>query len=322
MIDRRAVVRMFTKAASLVPLAASASASPAVQSGEARALQRKVDEVASLADQLEIRDFDDVAFAARLAFAQADTAGGRGVSFRVPPRVMVLKAPLHVPDRIVLVGSGIRDTIFQAAHDGPMFVFTDVEHAGLLHARLGLGDRSGAQAIQIEARSRDVRRLNFAEIEIAGGGARAAGQIGISATTTGKRILCECTFDRLILSEVDRPVIERGPEGNEWTRFVVDQFGYRGGAAFDSIAHANHYQGRIAGSPGAGATGFRQAGRRNLLLLRVDIGNAAQALDLAPDGHNIVLLQRPAEAGPPAVQTPVGRIAGNRVIDGDDAALK
>lgn len=308
--------------ASIVAAPAAAAPAPAVQSAEGRALQRKVDEVASLADQLEIQDFDDVAFAARLAFAHANTAGGRGVSFRVPPRVMVMKAPLRVPDRIVLVGSGIRDTIFQAAHDGPMFVFTDVEHAGLVHARLGLGDRSGTQAIQIDARTRDVRRLTFTEIEIAGGGARAVGQVGISASTAGKRILSECTFDRLILSEVDRPVIERGPEGNEWTRFVVDQFGYRGGAAFDSVAHASHYQGRIAGSPGAGATAFRQAGRRNLLLLRVDIGNDTHALDLTPDGCNIVLLQRPAESGPPAVQTPVGRIAGNRVIDGDDATLR
>lgn len=322
MIDRRSLVQAFTKAASLLPLTAATASAPAVQPAGARTLQRKVDEVASLADQLDIKDFDDVAFAARLAFAQADTARGRGVSFRVPPRVMVVKAPLRVPDRIVLVGSGIRDTIFQAAHDGPMFVFSDVEHAGLSHARLGLGTRPGAQGIQIEARKRDVRRLSFAEIEIAGGGAEAIGQIGVSATTSGQRILTECTFDRLILSEVDRPVIERGPEGNEWTRFVIDQFGYRGGAGFDCVAHASHYQGRIAGSPGPGATGFRQAGYRNMMLLRVDIGNAGRALDMSPDGRNIVLLQRPAETGPPAVQTPAGPIAGNTVIDGDDARLR
>lgn len=319
MMDRRTLVQAFTKVASLVPLMAASAEAPAIQPAARRSLQRKVDEVSSLADQLDIQDFDDVAFAARLSFANADTRNGRGVSFRVPPRVMVMKAPLRVPDRIVLVGSGIRDTIFQAMHDGPMFIFSDVEHAGLLHARLGLGDRPGTQGIQIEARRRDVRRLNFAEIEIAGGGSPAKGQIGVSATTSGQRILTECTFDRMILSEVDHPVIERGPEGNEWTRFVVDQFGYRGGAAFDCMSHANHYQGRIAGSPGNGATAFRQVGRHNMMLLRVDIGNGARALDLAPDGRNIVLLQRPAEAGPPAVQTPAGQVTGNTVLDGDGA---
>lgn len=323
MIDRRALVGAVTRAAALVPLLAGrATAAPAVQSSERRSLQKKVDEVASLADQLEIDDFDDVAFAARLAFKHADTRGGRGISFRVPPRVMVMKAPLVVPDRIHLVGSGIRDTIFQAQHDGPMFVFRDVEHAGLANARLGLGQRRGTQGIVIEARDGDARRLSFAEIEIAGGGAAAPGQVGVSLATRGKRIVSECTFDRLILAEVDRPVIERGPEGNEWTRFVVDQFGYAGGAAFDCVSHANHYQGRIAGSPGPGATGFRQHGFRNMLLLRVDIGNPARALDLAPNGRNIVLLQRPAEGNPPVIQTPIGATAGNTVIDGDMAGLR
>ncbi len=319
MMDRRTLVQALTKMASLVPVIATSAKAPAVQPAAGRSIQRKVDEVSSLADRLDINDFDDVAFAARLAFANANTASGRGVSFRVPPRVMVLKEPLLIPDRIVLVGSGIRDTIFQAMHDGPMFIFSDVEHAGLLHARLGLGERPGTKGIQIDARKRDVRRLSFAEIEIAGGGPRSKGQIGVSATTSGKNILTECSFDRVILSEVDRPVIERGPEGNEWTRFVVDQFGYHGGAAFDCISHANHYQGRIAGSPGGGAIGFRQAGRHNMMLLRVDIGNEARALELAPDGRNIVLLQRPSEAGPPVVQTPVGQASGNTVIDGDDA---
>jgi len=318
MMDRRTLVHALTKAASLVPLISSSAKAPAIQPANGRTLQRKVDEVSSLADRLDIQDFDDVAFAARLSFDHANTANGRGVSFRVPPRVMILKEPLRVPDRIVLVGSGIRDTIFQAMHDGPMFIFSDVEHAGLSHARLGLGELPGTQGIQIEARKRDVRRLTFAEIEIAGGGSRAKGQIGVSATTSGRNIVSECTFDRLILTEVDRPVVERGPEGNEWTRFVVDQFGYRGGAAFDCVSHANHYQGRIAGSPGDGAIGFRQGGRHNMMLLRVDIGNNARALDLAPNARNIALIQRPSEVGPPAVQTPLGQIGGNRVIDGDD----
>lgn len=329
MIDRRSLVGGLSKLMALVPSAASTSVSAMpVQTSGRRSLQKKVDEVASLADQLEIDDFDDVAFAARLAFDHANTSNGRGTSFRVPPRVMVMKKPLLIPDRIVLLGTGMRDTIFHAQHDGPMFVFKDVEHAGLSNVRLGLGTRSGTQGIRIEARDQDVRRLTFAEIEIAGGGRAGTGsgddggQVGVSIAGSRQRIISECTFDRLILSEVDRPVVERLTEGNEWTRFVIDQFGYRGGIAFDSIANANHYQGRIAGSPGAGAIGFRQGGYRNIIMLRIDIGNAARALDIAPDTHNIVLVQRPAEKGPPTIQTPLGHAKGNTVIDGDEPELR
>jgi hypothetical protein len=302
----------------------SGLAAPQVQGSGRRSIHRKVDEVNSLADQLDINDFDDVAFAAKLAFEHANTGSGRGISFHVPPRIMVLKAPLRVPDRIVLIGSGMRDTIFHAQHDGPMFVFRDVEHAGLLNVRLGMGSRSGTQGIRIEARDSDVRRLTFTDIEIAGGGAAGSavdgGQIGIQLTAAGRYIVSENAFDRLIFSEVDRPVIERSTEGNEWTRFVIDQFGYRGGVGFDSVANANHYQGRIAGAPGQGATGFRQGGYRNMMLLRVDIGNGAQALDLGPGTRNIVMLQRPAENGPPRIQTPLGRTSGSTIIDGDAVA--
>jgi hypothetical protein len=323
MIDRRSLFGAFTKMVAILPsVAGRASQAPAAQPSGRRSIQKKVDEVASLADQLEIEDFDDVSFAARLAFERANTKGGRGTSFRVPPRVMVMKTPLRVPDRIMLVGSGMRDTIFQAKHDGPMFIFDGVEHAGLSNVRLGLGTRSRTQGIQIETNDRSALRLSFSDIEIAGGGRAAKGQIGVSITARGKHIVSECTFDRLILSEIDRPVVERGPEGNEWTRFVIDQFGYLGGAAFDSVANANHYQGRIAGIPGLGGTGFRQGGFRNMLLLRIDIGNDASALDLAPNTRNIVILQRPAEVGPPPVQTPLGRVVGNTVIDGDETTLR
>lgn len=318
MMDRRGLIGTFAKMAAILPgVAGPVLSAPAVQSSPRRSVQKKMGEVASLADQLAINDFDDVAFAARLAFEQADTKGGRGVSFHVPPRVMVLNAPLRVPDRIVLVGTGMRDTIFQARHDGPMFVFHDVEHAGLCNARLGLGTGRNTQGIQIEARDHDARRLSFSDIEIAGAGASAAGQTGVSMTAHNPRIISECTFDRIIMSEIDLPVVERGPEGNEWTRFVIDQFGYRGGIGFDSVANANHYQGRIAGSPASGAIGFRQGGYRNMLLIRVDIGNSARAVDLGPEARNIVLVQRPAEGHPITIQTPLGRVSGNTVIDGD-----
>lgn len=321
MIRRRSVFSAVPRIAAGVLGLATSSSAPAVQSSGRRSLHAKLDEVASLADQLEINDFDDVAFAAKLAFARADTANGRGVSFRVPPRIMAMKAPLRVPDRVMLVGSGIRDSMFHSQHDGPMFIFRDAEHSGITNMRLGLGAKSGAQGVLIEANDRDIRRLNFADIEIAGRSRSdgvAAGQTGFALHARGRRIVSECAFDRIIFTEVDRPVVERGPEGNEWTRFVVDQFGFSGGAGFDSVGHANHYQGRIAGSLGAGPTAFRQGGYRNIILLRVDIGNAGQALDLNPEGRNIVLLQRPAEVGPPRVQTPIGRIAGNTVTDGGD----
>ncbi len=323
MIDRRTwLARVLTySTAAAVPAATAPAKGPAVRDSAAQALQRKVDEVASLADQLEIRDFDDVAMAARLAFDAADTRGGRGVTFRVPPRVMHLKAPLKIPDRIFLVGAGMRDTMFNAHLDGPMFIFSDVTHAGLSHARLGLGNRPATQGIRIEARRTSVRRLTFAELEIAGGGAAGASastsQIGIALDGADDRIITECGFDRLIFSEVDRPVVERSTEGNEWTRLVIDQFGYRGGIGFDSVANANHYQGRIAGSPGPGATAFRQGGYRNMIFLRVDIGNDARALDLNPKGRNIVMMQRPAQAAPRWVQTPIGDARGNTLIDGD-----
>lgn len=319
MLDRRSLIGAFAKSAAVAT--STASANVAVHSAERRSLQKKVDEVASLADQLEIEDFDDVAFAARLAFDHANTANGRGTTFRVPPRVMVMKAPLRVPNRIVLCGSGMRDTIFQAQHDGPMFLFQDVEHAGLSNVRLGLGSRPTTQGIRIETKDASARRLTFADLDIAGGGQAAAGQTGVTIVARGKQIVSECTFDRLILSEIDCPVVERGPEGNEWTRFVVDNFGYGGGAAFDSIAHASHYQGRIAGQPRRGSVAFRQGGYRNIALLRVDIGNGASALDLAPEARNIVFVQRPSESGPPAVQTPLGRVVGNTVIDGDESIM-
>lgn len=328
MIDRRSLVASVGRIGAFFGVVNEAAAAapqspPRVQGSERRSLQRKVDEVNSLADQLDLDDFDDVAFAARLAFNHANTAGGRGTTFRVPPRVLTLKAPLRVPDRIVLMGSGMRDTIFHARHDGPMLLFADVEHAGLLNVRLGMGGRPGTEGIRIEARGGSVRRLTFTDLEIAGGGAAGAapggGQVGIRLVATGRHIISENVFDRLILAEVDRPVIERSTEGNEWTRFTIDQFGYRGGIAFDSVANANHYQGRIAGAPGRGAIGFRQGGYRNMMMLRVDIGNDATAVDLGPDGRNIVMLQRPAENGPPPVQTLIGRTSGNTVIDGDGA---
>ncbi len=295
----------------------AAWSAPAIQGSQRRSIQKKVDEVTSLADQLEIDDFDDASFAARLAFQHANTAGGRGVTFRVPPRVMTLKAPLAIPDRVVLAGSGIRDTIFFAQHDGPLFLFRDVQQGGLSNMRLGLGRNGRTEGIRIEARSRDVRRLSFSDLEIAGGGQHAIGQVGLQVSAAGKSLVTECTFDRISFFEVDRPVVERSTEGNEWTRFVIDQFGYTGGIAFDSVANANHYQGRIAGQPAAGAIGFRQSGYRNILLLRVDVGNTAHALDLGLHTRNIVMLQRPFESGPPAVQTPIGQIAGITIIDGD-----
>jgi hypothetical protein len=294
-----------------------------IQASFGRNLAKKTDEVASLADKLEIADFDDVRVAAQLAFTIANPGQGRGVTLRAPRKAMFLYEPLVVPALTTIVGAGYRDTFFIPQFDGAMFVFDGVYLSGLRNCRIGMGSGKNVCAIDIKTTSADARGLNFTDLEIAGGGSAGAmtssvgGQTAVRAFTSGNRIITECVFDRIIMTEIDRPVIMNGPEGNEFTRFVIDQFGYSGQCGMELITHADYYQGRIAGAPAAGTIGYKQGGFRSQAVIRTDIGNGARAIDLLENHGNQVILQRPYEAGPPVIQTPVGNFPpGNTLIDG------
>lgn len=307
------------------PLATGAlvrQSSASIQTSAGRSLQRRIDDIAGLADKLEINDFDDVKAAAQMAFTLANPSQGRGVTLRAPRKVMFLYEPLVVPTLTTIVGGGYRDTFFIPQFDGPMFIFDSVVLSGLRNARLGLGSGKNVCGIDIRTSTADARALNFGDLEIVGGGAAGAksgndgGQTAIRAFTTGGRIITECAFDRLIMSEIDRPVIMNGPEGNEFTRFVIDQYGYSGQCGMELVTHADYYQGRLAGAPAAGTVAYKQGGFRSQAILRVDCGNGTLAVDLAQNSGNQVMLQRPFELGPPTVQTPIGNVRpGNTLID-------
>lgn len=289
----------------------------------ARSIEDDLGDRISLTRYIQATEGQDQSPAFARAFADLNTAGGRGATLYLPGGRGGLTAtqPIMMPDRVKLVGDGSRSTIINAAHNGPMVVFDSVTHGALRGVRLGLGPAS--VGIEVKTTSISIRLLDLVDIEVAGAGADRPGQIGLRLQATGtdpagsNNIVTECRFQDLYFFEVDRPVVDLDTEGNFFERITIDQFCYSKGVAFDSRGLANFYMGvRIAGAPAAGSIGYRQAGLRTHSVLITDIGNSAEALDLSEGRSNIVQLQRPLQDSP-FIQTPMGKIGRtNRVIEG------
>lgn len=248
---------------------------------------------------------------AQSALNAIDTTSGKGATVVITARHMILTGTLKVPDRIVLAGSGVRRTFINAAGTGAMFEFDGAEYSGLRDMRLGMGPDASLISIDIKTDVKSCRKLEFRNLEIAG--TEASGQIGIRSITSGSNIISECSFNRILLVQIDRPVLEIGPEGNFWTDITVDQFARDGvpRAAIDSVSHASFYTARVAGTVAVGSVAYRQAGNRNIANIAADIGAGSAALDI--DGiSNIVLLERPEQLTPVGSSTP-----STTIIDGD-----
>jgi hypothetical protein len=237
----------------------------------------------------------------------ADTAGGRGALVRTDQVTYGITSTITMPDRVRLVGSTARATIYNSSTTGAHFLFDGIAHGGLVGARLGFGSSATERGIEILTTAISSRDLTFADLEIASGG--VSGQIGINLLTSGVNIITECSFDRLVFKGVDRPIVDNSSEGNFFTNFTIDGYAISTARpALDLITNANYYQGRIAGITAASSSGYKQQGARNIAILVVDIGAAREAINLANDGGNIVILSRPETL------TPIGTIGRNNTV--------
>jgi hypothetical protein len=252
---------------------------------------------------------DDYA-AIMAAINSLDVSGGRGGIVYFPKGGYRISQTINVPPRIRLLADAPRDVAITAAFNGVMVSFDSVTHSGISGMRLGMGTGAASVAIDIKALSSSIEQLHFSDLEIAGGA--VPGQIGIRLQATSSGIITKSTFHSINFFQVDKGVYDRDSEGNFWSAISIDQFGYAAVAGFDAQGLANFYQVRVSGAPAAGSVGFKNTGARCHADLIVDIGPTSVALDLAPNGYNIVRIARPEGL------TPLGPVGThNRILDAD-----
>lgn len=248
---------------------------------------------------------------AQIALDAMNLSGGMGATVVITARHLHLSGTLRIPDRVILTGSGPRSTIINGTGTGAMFEFDSLTHAGLCDMRLGLGGDGSQIGIDIKTTEGSCRQLHFRNLEIAG--IDVSGQTGIRSITSNSQIISECSFDRIVLVQVDRPIIENGPEGNFWTDISIDQFARDGTdrAAIDATTHASFYSARVAGTVAADSIAYQQKGNRNIANIVADIGAQCTALNIEGQG-NVTTLERPERL------TPAGHAADNNtIVDGD-----
>ena len=252
---------------------------------------------------------DDTA-AIQAALASLDTSGGRGATLFLPVGAYLITAKITVPARVKIIGAGPLSTIVNTTFAGAAFELDGISDAGVSDLRIGFGPSASIIGINIKTTSASCQRLIFRNLFIAG--ASVAGQRGIQAVASGGRIIAECRYQGIDFVSVDRPVKEMDTEGNYWSEFAIDQYGYGVSTAFESQGLGSFYQGRIAGAPTAGSVGYAQTGIRNFFDIVTDIGASSTALNIAANGKNIGQILRPE------LLTPLGTVgSGNTVIDSE-----
>lgn len=255
------------------------------------------------------------------ALADADTTGGKSATVETGAGRFMFPAGFAVPERVFIGGAGPQESIFSSAGTGKVFSFGSTSDGGILGARIGLSGVSQV-GIDIASATNSVFRLLFRDLLIAGD--ESVGQRGFNVAATGGQIVTSCNYENIYFDAVDRPVREIDTEGNFWTNFTVNNFGYAATPAFDLQSHASDYIGhfRAAMALDAAVTGcvaYKQTGTRSTFDIVVDIQNNATALNINNDGKHFGVIRRPKEISPP-IRTPIGTIGyGNRVFD-DEAA--